>query len=119
ASSFAISANAPFLHAESNCASSAPRFSPAPRPFLIKKNLTNSSRVSTRGLSAGVMAHGELQYRSDIDGLRAVAIGCVLVFHAFPTAFPGGFVGVDVFFVISGFLVGAMIWKRLTAASFS
>jgi peptidoglycan/LPS O-acetylase OafA/YrhL len=41
-------------------------------------------------------------YRPDIDGLRAVAILAVIIVHAFPAALPGGFCGVDVFFVISG-----------------
>jgi peptidoglycan/LPS O-acetylase OafA/YrhL len=41
-------------------------------------------------------------YRTDIDGLRAIAVLFVIGFHTFPALFPGGFVGVEVFFVISG-----------------
>jgi peptidoglycan/LPS O-acetylase OafA/YrhL len=49
------------------------------------------------------------RYRPDIDGLRAIAILSVLAFHAFPSALPGGFVGVDVFFVISGYLITGLL----------
>src|SRR5947208_12836144 len=59
------------------------------------------------------------EYRSDIDGLRAVAIGAVLLFHAFPKLFPGGFIGVDVFFVISGFLITGNINRGIESGSFS
>ena len=45
-----------------------------------------------------------LRYRSDIDGLRALAVLAVIVFHTFPKVLPGGFVGVDIFFVISGYI---------------
>ncbi len=58
-------------------------------------------------------------YRPDIDGLRALAIIPVVMFHAFPTLLPGGFVGVDIFFVISGFLISGIIFKGLQRESFT
>jgi peptidoglycan/LPS O-acetylase OafA/YrhL len=48
-------------------------------------------------------------YRADIDGLRAIAVLFVIGFHTFPALFPGGFVGVDVFFVISGYLITGIL----------
>jgi peptidoglycan/LPS O-acetylase OafA/YrhL len=59
------------------------------------------------------------QYRPDIDGLRAIAILSVVVFHVFPDALPGGFIGVDVFFVISGFLISTIIFSSLEKDRFS
>jgi peptidoglycan/LPS O-acetylase OafA/YrhL len=58
-------------------------------------------------------------YRRDIDGLRAVAIGLVIGYHALPAYFPGGFIGVDVFFVISGFLITGIIARHLARRDFS
>lgn len=53
-------------------------------------------------------------FRSDIQGLRAIAVGLVLTTHAFPDFFGGGFVGVDVFFVISGYLITGLLWNELS-----
>ena len=58
-------------------------------------------------------------YRPDIDGLRAVAVVVVIVYHAFPQLLPGGFVGVDVFFAISGYLISSIILEALGAGRFS
>ena len=58
-------------------------------------------------------------YRRDIDGLRGLAITLVVLFHAFPESFAGGFFGVDVFFVISGYLISSLLFKDLHENSFS
>jgi peptidoglycan/LPS O-acetylase OafA/YrhL len=60
-----------------------------------------------------------LAYRRDIDGLRAVAVLAVVLFHAFPEWLRGGFIGVDVFFVISGFLITGILLRELQGGSFS
>jgi peptidoglycan/LPS O-acetylase OafA/YrhL len=64
-------------------------------------------------------ANHRLTYRPDIDGLRAVAVSAVVAFHAFPALAHGGFVGVDVFFVISGYLITGLILKDLELGRFS
>jgi peptidoglycan/LPS O-acetylase OafA/YrhL len=61
----------------------------------------------------------QLTYRKDIDGLRAVSIASVVLFHVLPHLLPGGFVGVDIFFVISGFLISGIIFRSLQNNSFS
>lgn len=57
--------------------------------------------------------------RPDIDGLRAFAVLSVVAFHAFPAWMKGGFIGVDVFFVISGFLITTIIFKNIDKGTFS
>ena len=71
------------------------------------------------------LSNAELQerthnlYRPDIDGLRAVAVLSVVIFHAFPEYLGGGFIGVDVFFVISGFLITSLILREQKEERFS
>src|SRR5512142_3163613 len=70
-------------------------------------------------VSGGV--HGGLrpEHRDDIDALRAVAVGLVILFHYRVPGFSGGFVGVDIFFVISGFLIGGIIDRELRDGRFT
>jgi peptidoglycan/LPS O-acetylase OafA/YrhL len=65
------------------------------------------------------MSDASLKYRPDVDGLRSVAVLPVVLFHAGLGVFSGGFVGVDVFFVISGFLITSMIAAEARDARFS
>ncbi len=63
--------------------------------------------------------HGSLEYRPAIDGLRAFAVLSVFIYHLNNNWLPGGFVGVDVFFVISGYLITSIIFKECERGSFS
>jgi peptidoglycan/LPS O-acetylase OafA/YrhL len=58
------------------------------------------------------------KYRPDIDGLRAIAVLAVVGFHAFPSFMKGGFIGVDIFFVISGFLISTILFENLERGTF-
>ena len=60
-----------------------------------------------------------MNYRREIDGLRALAVLPVILFHAGFETFSGGFVGVDVFFVISGYLITSIILYDMEEGTFS
>jgi peptidoglycan/LPS O-acetylase OafA/YrhL len=77
------------------------RVATAPRP------------ASRRGIPAsGRAALPQNQFRTDIEGLRAVAVVAVVLFHAGLPGVGGGFIGVDVFFVVSGFLITGLLWRE-------
>src|SRR3546814_6259169 len=59
------------------------------------------------------------EYRYDIDGLRAIAVTSVVIFHLFHNALSRGFLGVDIFFVISGFLISGIILKDIQKGRFT
>ena len=74
------------------------------------------SRVNTAGATAAPPVR---DHRLDIDGLRSLAVLPVLLFHAHFSTFSGGFVGVDVFFVISGYLITSVILRDIERERFS
>jgi peptidoglycan/LPS O-acetylase OafA/YrhL len=86
-------------------------------------NNCDKSRTSIDDTQCSDCVHGWLvrlvRYRPEIDGLRALAIVPVILFHAGIPGFSGGFVGVDVFFVISGYLITSIILSEIRLGSFS
>lgn len=60
-----------------------------------------------------------LLYRADLDGLRALAVLSVIVHHVSPNSLPGGFIGVDIFFVISGYLISLIVFQNKAVGTFS
>lgn len=87
----------------------------------------NSATLNSTGAPALDTPHGEFAakdagttdgHRSDVDGLRAIAVIAVIVFHLAPQSLPGGYLGVDVFFVISGFLITSNILKQIETSTF-
>lgn len=70
---------------------------------------TRPGADDAQAAGSGSTARGS--FRADIQGLRAVAVGMVVIYHLYPSRLPGGFAGVDVFFVISGFLITGHMWR--------
>ncbi len=80
---------------------------------------TPTPGVESEAVAGGTTAdgrHPESRFRQDIEGLRAVAVLAVVLFHCGGPGLGGGFVGVDVFFVISGFLITGLLWREVTTA---
>ena len=77
------------------------------------------SEAPTHSTGSGRQHNQGLRYRPEIDGLRALAVISVILFHAGFQLFSGGFIGVDIFFVISGYLITAIILAELVDGRFS
>ncbi len=77
------------------------------------------TRVNIGAKRVHVHSSGAKAYRGDIDGLRAIAVLAVVAFHADAHRMPGGFIGVDVFFVISGYLITGLLLEALARGAFS
>jgi peptidoglycan/LPS O-acetylase OafA/YrhL len=96
---------------------------PGKTPITLRKAFRRFTQVSrparVDASRPDRVANATLAYRPDIDGLRGVAVGLVVAYHAFPGFRTGGFVGVDVFFVISGYLITELILTGLQAGTFS
>src|SRR5580698_5898576 len=91
-----------------------------PPPNQRDEPAGSGDRLTTEGnLGNGHAGNADRSYRTDIDGIRSLAILSVALFHAGVPGLAGGFTGVDVFFVLSGYLIGGHIFGELQAHRFS
>jgi peptidoglycan/LPS O-acetylase OafA/YrhL len=89
---------------------------PSADPFSGPQNLGDPARVRTRQPADRSPEHAEpSRFVPHVQGLRAIAVLLVVLYHFWPGRLPGGYVGVDVFFVISGFLITGHLMRELTA----
>ena len=86
---------------------------------LLLADLLSKLRRFLHHQSLQFMSSGSSAFRNDIQGLRAIAVLAVVIFHIRPASLSGGYIGVDVFFVISGFLIIGHIWKDIHQSRFS
>jgi len=82
-----------------------------PRRSIARLDVPDSTATTTD--------KDNLQYRYDIDGLRAIAVLAVVIYHLTPGVVPNGYLGVDLFFVISGYLITGIIWREMRNGHFS
>ncbi|MGE8113843.1 acyltransferase family protein [Pseudomonas sp. NPDC086566] len=89
--------------------------------YLLRGNggVSDSLDIESTKPRTDEKLRSSVDYRADIDGLRAVAVLLVMIYHAGLSFLPGGFIGVDIFFVISGYLTSLIILKALDAGRFS
>src|SRR6201987_4998622 len=85
------------------------------RPISRPVTVSQTERISPVQEAQGRRA-SKSGFRPDIEGLRAVAVMAVVLFHADVPGVDGGFIGVDVFFVISGFLITGLLWREVSSA---
>src|SRR5450755_513424 len=88
-------------------------------PSLLPTQIREDPEIGGRPNDLVKLGMSTNTYRPDIDGLRAIAVLSVLVYHLSPSLLPGGFVGVDIFFVISGFLITSQVYKEACYGTFS
>src|SRR5580698_5570781 len=92
-----------------------------PNPVTTSNPASTSASASAPagGMGKALSGRTVLKYRADIDGLRAVAVLSVLAFHIHLRGIQGGFVGVDVFFVISGYLISSIVFTEIAESRYS